>query len=76
MGFTIATIIEMHQVRGLQGDIPTLDGSAGLVRRLADAHPPVAILEHLRHEGQSLQASVLVERCKNFFLATNNDPFS
>jgi hypothetical protein len=52
------------------------NGVAGLVRTLKDPEALTAVLKHLRHEWQSFQLPVLVERFKDFFLGPDFDPFA
>ena len=38
---------------------------------LVDLEPLFAVLEHLRHERQALQATVFVKRAQNLFLTAD-----
>jgi len=52
------------------------DRIAGLVRGLVNAKTLTAIFEHLRHERQTLQLSIFVERSQDLFLGSDFDPFA
>ena len=53
-----------------------VDCIAGFVGALINAKPLAAVLKHLWHEGQLLEAPIAIERRQNFFFGTHFDPFS
>ena len=50
------------------------DRVAGLVGGLVNTKALAAIFEHLRHEGQLVEAPIFIECSENLFLAQNLDP--
>src|SRR5512146_547427 len=50
------------------------DRIAGLGRGLVDTKTLTAIFEHLRHEGETVEASILVERSEDFLFAQHLYP--
>jgi len=60
--------------RELAADVISRDRIAGLVSSLVNLKPLTAPFEHLRHERQSLEAAVLVDRCENLVLTSDFDP--
>src|SRR3982751_2296496 len=65
----IAAEVEMIAVLQASPSIMPAYCIAGLGRGLVNAKALSAVFEHLRHEGELLQAPVLVERSKNFLFA-------
>jgi hypothetical protein len=53
-----------------------VDGVARLVRPLEHPETLATELEHLRHEGQAVEPTILVEGLQYFFLRTNFNPIS
>jgi hypothetical protein len=49
---------------------------AGLVRALVDLKALTAVLKHLRHERQPLQAAILVKRAEDLLFASNLHPIT
>jgi hypothetical protein len=50
------------------------DRIAGLVSGLVNAKTLTAIVEHLRHEREFVEASIFVERSEDFLFAQDLDP--
>ena len=50
------------------------DRIASLVCGLVNTKTLTAIFEHLRHEGEFVEASILVERSEDFLFAQDLDP--
>jgi hypothetical protein len=50
------------------------DRIASLVRGLVNTKTLTAIVEHLRHEGEFVESSILVERSEDFLFAQDLDP--
>ena len=50
------------------------DRIAGLVRALVNTKTPTAVFEHLRHEGEPVEASIVVERPEDVLLAQDLYP--
>ena len=49
---------------------------AGLVRPLVNSEPLTAVLKHLRHEWQSVQAAIFVKCTEDLFLASDFHPIT
>src|SRR5579862_4838563 len=64
---------EVHRVFH-PANAPGCDVVAGFVRALENAESPPAVLHHLGHEGQTVQAAATVKGGENFALAANFDP--
>jgi hypothetical protein len=58
----------MDSVLQASSSIMPADRVTGLVRALVNTKALTAVLEHLRHEGKFVEASILVERAKNVLL--------
>jgi hypothetical protein len=71
-----AAAAEIFQVNPIEKppSAGAVDRIAGLVRTFVDPEPPTAILEHLWHEWQTIQSTVLVEGAEDFLLASNFNP--
>jgi hypothetical protein len=52
----------------------TIDRVARFVRSFVDSESLAAILKHLRHEWQSVQATIFVKGLQDFLLASNLHP--
>jgi hypothetical protein len=70
----VATDIEMHCIGQASPHIVAADSITGLVRAAADAETPTAVFKHLRHEGESVEAPIVVERPEDFLLAPDLHP--
>ena len=66
----------MHAVWEAAADPVSTDRIAGLVGALVDLKLLTTPLEHLRHERQSVEATIHVECRQDFFLAANFDPIA
>src|SRR5262245_5654402 len=73
MSRTITTsAFQVDRVRKLS-DACQRDEVAGLVGPLVHLHGLAAVLEHLWHERQSLESTVLIQRAEDFLFAPYSD---
>jgi hypothetical protein len=76
VGLSVATEIQMDAVGEKTAYIVAGDGIAGLVSSSIDLKSLTAPFEHLRHERQAFEMSVLVKCRKNLVLASDLDPIA
>src|ERR1700731_303388 len=74
IGLAITTEVEMEPVLQASPRIMPADRIAGFVRALVNTKPLTAVFEHLRHEGEPLEASILVERPEDILLTQDLYP--
>jgi hypothetical protein len=74
VGLPVAADVEMHSIGQASAYIVAADSIAGLVGALVNTETLTAVLKHLRHERESVEATILVECAKNFLLAPNLYP--
>jgi hypothetical protein len=75
IGLTVASQVEMNTI-GESAASNGVDCIAGLMCALENLESLSAVLEHLRHEGKSLQATEFVKSTQNLFLTADFYPIT
>jgi hypothetical protein len=73
--FPVAPQIEMNGI-GEPSATRASDRVTGLMGPFVDSESLTAILKHLRHEWQTLQAAILVKGAENLFFASDLHPIT
>jgi hypothetical protein len=66
--FAVAAEAEVDSIRQAPPGITAADGIAGLVRALINAEALTTVFKHLGHEGEAVEATILVECAEEFLL--------